>query len=194
MTATATQPMKLLEVEEWGALDEEVEGELVDGVLVEEEMPTAIHETVVGWFYRLLHAYFIAKSGFVYASGLKLAIRPRRGRLADVVAFGPGKKPEARGVVRVAPDIVVEVVSPTPADERRDRLEKPDDYAALGVRYYWLVDPELRGFEVWELGEDGRYVRARAAIAGRVEDVPGCEGLVVDLDALWAEVDRLVRD
>jgi Uma2 family endonuclease len=189
MTASATQ---LLSLEEWGDLDEHVAGELVDGVLVEEEMPSALHETIVAWLLVLLTPYFRARGGFVFASGLKLAIRPRRGRLADVVCFGPGKKPEARGLVRTAPDVVIEVVSPSPADERRDRIEKPDDYATLGVRYYWLVDPELRSFEVWELGGDGRYVRARSALSGRVLDVPGCDGLTVDLDALWAEVDRLL--
>jgi hypothetical protein len=46
--------------------------------------------------------------------------------------------------------------------------------------------------EGWELGPDGRYVRACSATEGAVQHVPGCDGLVVDLDALWAEVDRLV--
>jgi hypothetical protein len=27
---------------------------------------------------------------------------------------------------------------------------------------------------------------------GTIERVPGCEGLVVDVDAIWAEVDRLL--
>jgi hypothetical protein len=54
------------------------------------------------------------------------------------------------------------------------------------------VEGELvRSLEIWELGADRRYVRARTATSGRVDRVPGCEGLVVDLDALWAEVDRL---
>jgi Uma2 family endonuclease len=92
----------------------------------------------------------------VFGSGIKLAVSARSGRLSDVVCYGRGKKPEARGVVTVPPDIVVEVVSPTPRDERRDRLEKPDDYGALGVPYYWIVDPDYRSFEVWELGADAR--------------------------------------
>jgi Uma2 family endonuclease len=93
--------------------------------------------------------------------------------------------------VKVPPEIVVEVVSPTPRDERRDRIEKPDDYAAFGVRYHWVVDPDFRSFEVWELNADARYVRAATGIAGKVERVPGCEGLSLNLDELWREVDRL---
>ena len=40
-------PAQPLTVEDWAALPEDTEGELVDGRLVEEEMPDAIHETVV---------------------------------------------------------------------------------------------------------------------------------------------------
>jgi Uma2 family endonuclease len=184
MTASSA---RLLSVEEWGDLEEDVEGELVDGALVEEEVPSFLHETVVTWLLVLLAPYFRKLGGRVAASGVKLAIRPGRGRIADVVCFGPGKRPAPRGVVRTAPDLVVEVVSPERSDARRDRVEKPGDYAAL-------VDPELRSFEVWELGGDGRYALARTARAGKVADVPGCEGLVVDLDALWAEVDDLLRE
>jgi Uma2 family endonuclease len=62
------------------------------------------------------------------------------------------------------------------------------------VRYYWLVDPELRSFEVWELAADGRYVRAKTAIGGVVTAIPGCEGLSMDLDRLWAEIDALPEE
>jgi Uma2 family endonuclease len=179
-------------VDQWADLPEDLEGELIDGALVKEEMPSAIHETVVKWLLALLAAYFDPRGGFAFPSGLKLAVSAKRGRLADVSCYVPGRKPQARGAVRVPPDVLVEVVSPAPSDERRDRIDKPDEYAAFGVRFYWLVDPELRSFEVWELGADGRYVRACSATSGKVERVPGCEGLVVDLDALWREVDRLL--
>jgi Uma2 family endonuclease len=184
----------LLTVEEWGALDEDVRCELEDGVLVEEEMANLLHETVVLWLLVLLNGYFKPKGGFVAGSRVGIVIGPRRGRIPDVVCFGPGKRPEPRGVVRVPPDVIVEVISPDqPQHVRRDRIQKPTDYAKIGVRYYWLVDPEARTFEIWELDDAKRYVRACAATDGKLDPVPGCPGLVVDVDALWSELDRLLE-
>ena len=59
------------------------------------------------------------------------------------------------------------------------------------MRFYWLLDPQLRTFEVYELGADRRYVHALGATDQVVSVVPGCPGLIVDLPALWADIDRL---
>ncbi|HET7232641.1 MAG TPA: Uma2 family endonuclease [Longimicrobium sp.] len=49
--------------------------------------------------------------------------------------------------VEAAPDLVVEVLSPTTA--ARDRRLKRERYAMFGVPEYWLVDPVARRFEVY---------------------------------------------
>ncbi|MEM1033802.1 MAG: Uma2 family endonuclease [Myxococcota bacterium] len=87
------------------------------------------------------------------------------------------------------PDIVVEVVSSSPRDGGRDRVAKKRDYAALGVGQYWLVDPELRTVEVLARGDDGRFIEVLAASDG-THAVPGHADLQLDLDALWADLDR----
>ena len=178
-------------VEQWDELDEDDSRELVDGVLEEAEVTSFIHETAVVWLITLLGPYFRARGGFVAASGVKLVIKPDRGRIADVICYAAGHRPEAVGLVRTPPDILVEVVSPRPRDARRDRIQKPIDYASIGVKQYWLVDPHLRIFEIWRLDAKRRQVRIAAATNGRIERIPGLPGLEVDVDALWTEVDRL---
>ena len=185
-------PGDLLTIEEWAAMPEDDPGELVDGVLVEEEMPDLAHETVVAWLISTLRAWLVPRRGFVFGSEARLAVGPRRGRKADLIAYLPGCPPlPRRGVVHVPPYIAVEVISRTPADHRRDRDDKAADYARFGVPWYWLVDPEDRTLEVLARSDAGRYRRAVLASGGILHVVPGCDGLSLDLDALWAEIDRL---
>ena len=180
-------------LEEWAALDEDVEGELVDGMLEEEEMPTFLHELVVMWVAAALRSWARRRRGFVVGSETKLAVGPRRGRKPDLSLFLPRALPALPdALIRVPPHMVVEVTSPRPRDVHRDRLDKLADYARAGIRLYAIVDPQLRSLEVYELGRDGRYAVARAAGRGRVR-MPGCPGLVLDLGTLWKEVDEAER-
>lgn len=181
----------VLSLEDWASLPEDDSAELVDGRLEDGEVPELVHEVLVAALCYLFGAWLRPRGGLVAASGVKLAIDERRGRMPDVAVFLPGKLPPARGLLRIPPDIAVEIVLATPRDARRDRVEKLNDYAVAGVRWYWIVDPELRSLEILERGPDGRYVHALAATVGVIDPVPGCEGFALDLDALWAEIDRL---
>lgn len=181
-------------VDEWLALSEDAEGELVDGRLVEEEVPDAVHELTVSWFIGILRTW-LGQRGFVFASELKTLTAARTGRKPDVSVFLSGRPaPPRRGAIRVPADILIEVVSPSPRDERRDRVEKMAEYADFGVRYYWLVDPALGSFEIFERNTAGQYVKVVGTTGGCVDPVPGCEGLRIDLDALWAELARLAEE
>lgn len=175
---------------EWAELDEDEPGELVDGYLVEDEEAGFLHGFIAAWLGWALRSW-LGPRGFVGASGARFGVSASRGRKPDLSVYFPGRRPEARGLVTVPPDIMIEVVSPRPRDARRDRVEKMNEYAVFGVRFYWIVDPALRTFEIFELGADGRYARALGVTGGVVEDVPGCAGLTLDVDALWAEADRL---
>jgi Uma2 family endonuclease len=178
---------------EWAALAEDEPGELVDDLLEEEEMASFVHEVVVAWLIRMLGNWASSRGVFVVGSDLKLGVSSRRGRKADLAVYFRRGKIEARGLVTVPPDIAVEIVSPGVNDQRRDRVDKRREYAAFGVRYYWLVSPEARLIEILELGSDGRYIHALDLSAG-TSPIVGCEGLELDLDDLWREVERAERE
>lgn len=179
---------------EWIALPEDAEGELVDGYLVEEEVPDPIHGLTVSWLIALFRAWLAGRGGFVFDSDVKFAVTATRGRKPDVSVYLPGRTaPPRRGALSDPPDVMVEVVSPSPADERRDRVEKMDEYAAFGVRYYWIVDPALGSVEIFEL-DSGRFARSAALTGGSLRQVPGCPGMELDVDQLWAELARLAAN
>lgn len=176
---------------QWGDMSEDEPGELVDGRLVEEEEVGLEHDVVLMWLGRIIGNWLASRGGIIGASDTRFGVSRRRGRKPDTYVYLQRRKLPRHGLVTVPPDIMIEIVSPTPKDARRDRIEKMREYAAFGVRFYWIVDPALRSFEIFELLDDGRYAQAVGALEGVVERVPGCEGLTIDLDALWGEIDRL---
>jgi Uma2 family endonuclease len=190
-TAPASGEPPRMSIEEWAAMPEDDPGELVDGRLVEEEVADYAHETIVSFVNALVRGWAAPRGGFVGGSEAKLAVGAGLGRKPDLSVYLPGGNvPTPHGPVRVPPDIVVEVISPLPMDARRDRVEKVHDYAAFGVRWYWIIDPGTKTLEVFERTDDRRYMLALAAAEGRVT-LPGCGDLMLDLDELWAELGRL---
>ena len=91
-------------------------------------------------------------------------------------------------VVRNKPLLVLEVLSPRPRDQRRDRVDKLRDYARVGARHYWLVDPQLRTIEMLRL-EGKRFVVETVASTGRVRP-KGFAALSLDLRDLWRSIDE----
>lgn len=182
--------IRQLTFDEWLGLPDEDEGEWVDGWLVEEEVGSGQHGLAVGWLTARLGAWAFPRGGAVFGSDVKLAIGEGRGRKPDLSVFLSYRQLLGDDrALRHPPDIVVEVVSPAPRDQRRDRIAKFAEYASFGARYYWILDPQARTLEIFERTPEGRYLRAAAASEGTV-DVPGCEGLVIELSVLWTELDR----
>ncbi len=187
--------LERMTLDEWAALPEDEPGEIVDGYRVEEEVPENVHELVVAWLIRVLGSWGATHGAIVFGSGAKYAVSKSRGRMPDVSVFlGDTARPPRRGLNRHPPSMAIEVVSETPRDARRDRVEKLAEYAQFGVRWYWIVDPWLRTFQIHELDAERRYVHVADATEGCLASVPGCPGLSIDLGALWAEIDALGPD
>lgn len=191
----AVDPRSLLgpkmTLEEWADLPGDVPGELVDDRLVEEEMSDYVHEVIVAFLARILGLWADGVGALVATSDARFAVARGRGRKPDLTVFFAGRRPPRRGLVRIPPDIAVEVVSASADDIRRDRVEKLEEYAEFGIRWYWIVDPDRKTIEVRELLPGGSYGVAADLKEGAAAHVPGCEGLVLPLDALWSKLDEL---
>ena len=81
-----------------------------------------------------------------------------------------------------APDLVVEILSPSTAG--RDRTLKRALYAKHGVQEYWLVDPDARTVTVLRLGEDAFEVESIYG-EGQTLTSPMLAGFTADLNEIF---------
>lgn len=127
--------------------------ELVDGEVVLLNAPPRAHSRVARSLFLALYNHVAPRGlGEVYFDGTGYELPPQDDvvRLPDVSCVRAGREPaevELRGIPRLAPDLVAEVLSESdrPAVVRRKRQH----YFGGGTALLWLVDVEARGVEVW---------------------------------------------
>jgi len=91
---------------------------------------------------------------------------------------------EQDGFPPIAPDFVIELVSPS--DLRNQRYEelqqKMQEYLDNGVRLGWLIEPKARKVEIYRQGQAVEIRQTPNSLSG--EDV--LPGFVLDLDPIWS--------
>ena len=167
-------------------LDEDDLRELIDGELLEVEVPKRIHEHIVVQVTFFLHGWALERdAGRVLGSGYKVRISDRRGVMPDAQFFRKDNRADLEqedGLAHGRPDLVVEVASPS--NRRYDRVKKLAWYAAIGVPEYWVIDPEERTLERMVL-EGGLYKITDALSDGDVFRPASLEGFELPLQKLW---------
>lgn len=130
--------------------------EIVNGVLFMTPAPNMSHQDAVGqiFFYLQKHVR-MAQLGKVYVAPFDVALSPKLVVQPDVaVILNANLEKVTTTRIIGAPDLVVEVASPSTAIY--DRHNKLEAYASAGVPEYWIVDPASCTVEVLSL-EDRKY-------------------------------------
>lgn len=144
-----TTETKLLTAEELFELPP-IDGrrELIDGKVVEMAPPGQEHGFLTNWMAFTV-TQFVHEHGLGWVSsgdpGVITRRSPDRVRGSDICFFAVGRLPEDRmpvGYSEVAPDLVVEIVSPT--DRAADVRGKTEEWLQVGVRLVWTVYPSTR--------------------------------------------------
>jgi Uma2 family endonuclease len=135
--------------------DERVE--LVDGVVVEMPMGSLEAAGVSATIAVLLGMHVRPRNlGRVYGANAGFVLFPDREVLAPDAAFiRAGREPQGEArwhFARLAPDLVVEVLSPF--DRASDMQAKVAMYQEAGVPLVWLVDPRAETVTVLALGQE----------------------------------------
>ncbi len=120
--------------------NEDDDVELIDGTVVKRMAAQLEHEDLFGWLIMLIRGFVEATDqGIVLGSRTAVQIHTYRGRLPDLLFVRWARKfiVRQKGVYG-APDLVVEIISPT--DRPSDIIALETDYRNIGVREIWLVD------------------------------------------------------
>jgi Uma2 family endonuclease len=134
--------------------------ELVRGEVRVTPAPGLAHSRIVRNVFRALDRHVDAsRAGEVFGdgTGFVLALTRETMRIPDVSFVRAGRLPDEapqHGAARAAPDLAVEVLSPS--ETWTDVMEKVDDLFAAGTAMVWVVDARRRRAEV--LTPDGRRV------------------------------------
>ena len=135
------------------AYEMEYREELIDGKIVAmSPRPGWNHITIAANIYNLFANYLHGKKCTAIPDGCDLFLTKEDRFVPDMMVVCDRDKIKTDGV-HGAPDLVVEVLSPSTA--KNDRGLKKGAYGRCGVREYWIVNPEDKTVEVY-LPAEGR--------------------------------------
>lgn len=173
----ATKP-RLTAEDLWRLGEGDVRRELVNGEIVEMMPPGGVHGEITLKVGRRLAEHVERQGGGYVVVGdvgfvLSLPYDPERVRGPDVAFISADRLPGGvlpEGFIRGAPDLAVEILSPS--DNSLDVQQKVRDYLEAGSRLVWLLAPKARTATVYRPDGSARLLREPDALDG--EDVlPG---------------------
>lgn len=149
MALEINQP--LLSHADYLRLPDDLRGEVIDGVFYVTPSPKLRHQQVLNRINVQLVNWLDAHPGLgqAYIAPMDVILHPDLPANVvqpDLMYISTERSAILQDWVRGAPDLIVEVVSPTSI--ARDTVTKRNKYVAAGVKEYWLVFPEEQAIEV----------------------------------------------
>ena len=166
-------------------LPEQDRRELIEGDFYVVPSPTVRHQRIIARLARITSDFVdVNRLGEILWSPLDIVLSDEDVVQADILFISN----ERRGIVKEsniagAPDLVIEVLSPSTAD--RDKELKLRLYPRTAVREYWLVDPDQESVRVLTLGPGG-IESSQTYASGAVESFV-LPGLTIEHGRIFAE-------
>ena len=129
--------------------------EFIGGRLYVTAAPVTRHQRVLARLWSALFRILVDSGrGEVLSAPLLVQFPGTDDRVQPDLLFISNERRAIVGERQVtgAPDLVVEILSPSTA--HRDRGIKLDLYARSGVRQYWIVDTDEDVVDVWRFGDE----------------------------------------
>lgn len=166
------------------ALPDEPRCELIYGRFYVTPSPTPSHQLVALLLWQALYAIARKVGGIALAAPLDVVLNDHTVVQPDISYFTAARRKVIGRRVEGAPDLVVEILSPSTT--RTDRGEKMKLYFEAGTREYWLVDLAQRQIEFLARRDEEFGVILTVGSIYRSRVLPEIE---LDMAALWREVE-----
>ncbi len=181
---------KLATVDDLLALSAADRFEILAGEIIEKSAPSPEHGLAQRTLGRFIGGPFHddhgrgGPGGWWILTEVQVELAPHEVVCPDLVGWRRERLPKPWGQrpVRVVPDWICEILSPS--NERRDRGHKADVYAQSGVPHYWMIPPSERLVEAFAL-RDGEWVRSGAWGDDAKVRIPPFETIELDTARLF---------
>jgi Uma2 family endonuclease len=161
--------------------------ELIDGEHILTPSPLARHQRISSRLHLALGGHVQAtRVGEVFYAPFDVILSDHDVVEPDLLFVSNERRGIVRDWVRGAPDLAVEILSPS--TRRLDEVRKLHLYDRFGVREYWVVDPDINTIKVYRRAADDTFPRA-AELAAADDDIlqtPLLPGFAVRLRELFA--------
>ena len=139
--------------------------ELIDGVLYAMAAPNLKHQRVLGNLHRKFHEHLEDKTCEIFVAPCDVRLLADKNNGSDdksdntvvqpdlLVVCDPDKLADGKAV-KGAPDLVIEILSPSNASH--DMVKKFQKYRNANVPEIWFIDPDTGTTQVFLL-ENGKY-------------------------------------
>lgn len=163
--------------------EDNIYSEWINGKVLVMAAASVAHQRIGSFLEKVMGIYVETKKiGEVFRAPIAVKVNIFAGREPDLFFI----KKENLSIVKPtfidgAPDLAVEIISPESVE--RDTVDKFGEYERAGVKEFWLIDPDNRKCDFYELA-DGRFRLLRTMRKG-VFHSKAVEGFFFRVEHLW---------
>ena len=173
--------------QEYLALDAGRQIEFDRGCVEVLDLPTKEHQRMVRFLFLLMESFVTSRRlGEVFFAPLPVRLWKEKYREPDLIFIKQGR--DDIGKYPNGADLIIEIVSDSPSDRKRDLETKVGEYEMAGIQEYWVVDPQQSMVYVHRLVHS-KYV-VETFVRGQTADSRVLEGFSVHVAELFDAASR----
>jgi len=172
-------------VEDYMLLEEGAPFQLINYDLIMSPSPIPVHQVISARILHAMYNFLDTKSddGFLVCAPMDVKFDDGNVLQPDILYISGERKADLiKDRIEGAPDLVIEILSPTNA--YYDLRQKKDIYEKYGVKEYIIIDPVAQNADLYALKDGVYYLHQKAQKDEQLNSVI-IPGLILDLNIIF---------